>query len=79
MEILVLGTGCSRCRTLEKLTRTAVESLGIETSVRKIEDIQQIMEFGIMRTPGLVINGKVVMTGKVPGLTELKELITNNL
>lgn len=78
MEIKVLGTGCTNCKTLEKLTMNAVAELNITANVEKVEDITQIMSYGIMRTPGLVINGKVVLVGKVPSLKELKEIILNN-
>lgn len=78
MEIKVLGTGCARCRSLEKNTRKAVEELNLDASVEKVGDIQQIMEYAIMRTPALVINDRVVMSGQVPRIAELKELIMKN-
>lgn len=78
MEIKVLGTGCAKCKSLEKTTRQAVEDLSLNASVEKVEDIQKIMEYGIMRTPGLVINGKVVLSGKLPKIKELKDLLTQN-
>jgi small redox-active disulfide protein 2 len=78
MEIKILGSGCARCQSLEKTTREAISELGINATVEKVEDIQKIMEYGVMRTPGLVINEKVILTGQVPKLTELKELLTNN-
>jgi small redox-active disulfide protein 2 len=76
MKIKVLGTGCARCKSLEKITRKAVEELNLDATVEKVEDIQKIMEYAIMRTPALVINEKVVLSGQVPKLTELKELLT---
>ena len=79
MEIKVLGTGCARCKSLEKITRKAVEELNLSATVEKEEDIQKIMEYAVMRTPALVINEKVVMSGQVPRIAELKELLTNNL
>ena len=79
MEIKVLGTGCAKCKSLEKVTRKAVEELNLNATVEKVEDIQKIMEYAVMRTPALVINEKVVMSGQVPGLAELKELLTINL
>ena len=66
MEIKILGTGCARCRTLEKTVVEAVKELGLDAKVTKVEDIEAIMEYGIMRTPGLVINEKVVLKGTVP-------------
>jgi len=79
MEIKVLGTGCARCKSLEKITTKAVEELNLDATVEKVEDIQKIMEYAVMRTPALVINEEVVVSGQVPKITELKELITNNL
>ena len=79
MEIKVLGTGCARCKSLEKVTTKAVEELNLDATVVKVEDIQMIMEYAVMRTPALVINEKVVMSGQVPKITELKEILTNNL
>jgi small redox-active disulfide protein 2 len=76
MEIKILGTGCPKCKTLEKMTQDTVADMGIEASVTKEEDIMKIMEYGIMRTPGLVVNGKVVMSGRVPSMSELKEFLT---
>ena len=79
MEIKVLGTGCTRCKSLEKVTTKAVEELNLDVTVEKVEDIQKIMEYAVMRTPALVINEKVVLSGQVPKIAELKELLTNNL
>ena len=78
MEIKVLGTGCARCKSLEKVTIKAVEELNIDATVEKVEDIQKIMEYAVMRTPALVINEKVVMSGQVPKVSDMKELLTNN-
>ena len=78
MEIIVLGTGCSKCNTLEKVTREAVSEMGLNANIIKEEDIVKIMKYGIMNTPGLVINGKVVLSGSVPSSKEIKEIITKN-
>jgi small redox-active disulfide protein 2 len=78
MNIIVLGTGCPKCKTLEKITREIVTEMGITAEIRKEEDIVKIMQYGIMNTPGLVINGKVVLSGRVPSPTELKELFKKN-
>ena len=75
MEIKVLGTGCSNCKSLEKAIRVAVEESGIAADITKVEDIQQIMAYGVMRTPALVINEKVALYGRVPSMKELKEII----
>ncbi len=79
MEIKVLGTGCARCKSLEKITRKAVDELNLDASVEKVEDIQTIMEYAVMRTPALVINEKVVLSGQVPKVSVLKDLLTHNL
>jgi small redox-active disulfide protein 2 len=78
MEIKVLGTGCPKCKTLEKVTQEAVAEMGIEASITKEEDIMKIMEYGILHTPGLVINGKVVMSGRLPSGKEIREFISQN-
>lgn len=78
MDIKVLGTGCAKCKRLEDVTQDAVDQLGIDATVEKVEDIMKIMEYGIMRTPGLVIDGKVVLSGEVPKLETIKDLLTNN-
>jgi len=78
MIIKVLGTGCARCKSLEKLTVKAVEELNLDATVEKVEDIQKIMEYAVMRTPALVIDEKVVLSGQVPKMTELKSLLILN-
>jgi small redox-active disulfide protein 2 len=78
MEIKVLGTGCPRCKALEQATRNALAEMDITANIEKVEDIVKIMEYGILHTPGLVINGKVVMSGRVPSSAEIKELIVKN-
>ena len=75
MKIKVLGTGCARCKTLEKITQQAVDELNVDASVEKVEDIQKIMEYAVMRTPALVINEKVVLSGQLPKVAELKEIL----
>lgn len=79
MEIKVLGTGCAKCKSLEKITREVVAQNNIEAGIQKVEDIFQIMKYGVMSTPALVINEKVVLSGRLPSSAELKEIITNNL
>jgi small redox-active disulfide protein 2 len=76
MEIKVLGTGCPKCKSLEKATRDAVTELGINANIEKEEDIMKIMQYGIMHTPALVIDGKVVVSGRLPNEKELKSILT---
>jgi small redox-active disulfide protein 2 len=75
MEIKVLGTGCTKCKNLEKLTQEAVEMAGITANITKVEDIMEIMKYGIMATPALVIDGKVVVKGRVPSKDEIVSLL----
>ena len=78
MEIKVLGTGCPKCKALEKATQDVITEMGVDASITKEEDIMKIMEYGIMHTPGLVIDGKVVMSGRVPSTKEIQQFITQN-
>lgn len=76
MEIKVLGTGCPKCKTLEEATRQLVNELNLDANVVKEEDIMKIMSYGVMRTPGLVVDGKLVLSGRLPSKDELKGLLT---
>lgn len=78
MEIKVLGPGCAKCKSLEKLTREAVTETGVQAEIEKVEDIYKIMAFGVMSTPALVINQKLVLSGRVPSMSEIKELLLKN-
>ena len=78
MEIKVLGTGCAKCKSLEKLTNEVVAETGVAATVEKVEDIYKIMQFGVMSTPALVIDKKVVLSGRLPSAGELKEIILKN-
>ena len=78
MDIKILGPGCPKCKTLEKVTREAVAEAGINATIDKVEDIVKIMEYRVMHTPGLVINGKVVMSGQVPTVNQVKEILIKN-
>ena len=75
MEIKILGTGCPKCKTLEKITREVVEQNGIEATIIKVEDIVEIMKYGIMSTPALVIDEKVEIKGRVPSIDEIKKIL----
>lgn len=77
MEIKVLGPGCPKCKTLEKATLEAVAETGIKATVTKVDDIVEIMNYGVMTTPALVINNKVVVKGRVPSKDEIRKLITS--
>ncbi len=75
MTIKVLGPGCVNCKTLEKRTVEALEQLGMKAAVEKVEDYQAIASYGILRTPGLVVDEKLVMAGSVPTVEKIKELL----
>jgi small redox-active disulfide protein 2 len=75
VEIKILGPGCPRCHEVEKRTADALAELGFAADVEKISDIKRIMEYGILGTPGLVINGRVVSSARVPRLDEIKSWI----
>jgi len=75
MDVKILGPGCQKCRTLEQSVRSVVEREGIEATVTKVDDIVEIMNYGIMMTPALVIDGKVLVKGRVPSEAELATLL----
>jgi small redox-active disulfide protein 2 len=79
MNIKVLGPGCAKCHSLEKTVREAVAALKLDAGVEYVTDMKKIMQYHIMATPGLVINEKVVLSGKVPTKTEAEQLIMNAL
>lgn len=80
MNIKILGPGCPKCKTLEKVTREAVTETGINANIEKVEDIVKILNYNVMHTPALVINEKVVLSGQVPTVNQVKDiLIKNNL
>jgi small redox-active disulfide protein 2 len=75
MIIKILGTGCPKCKTLEKLTREVVERNGFTATITKVEDIMDIMKYNIMSTPALVVNEKVEIKGRVPSSDEIKQVL----
>ena len=76
MEIKILGPGCPKCKTLDKLTREVVAKNGINAKITKVEDIMEIMKYGVMSTPALVVDEKVIVMGRVPSSDEIKQLLT---
>jgi small redox-active disulfide protein 2 len=74
-KIQILGTGCSKCKTLLANAETAVKALGIEASIEKVEKIQDIMKFGVMTTPALVVDGVVKSAGKVLSSDDIKKFL----
>lgn len=75
MVIKVLGTGCSNCRKLEENTKKAVAELGIDAAIEKVTDIKDIMAYGVMKTPALVVDDKVKIMGRVPSPEEIKKYL----
>lgn len=75
MEIKVLGPGCANCNKLEDATRKAVEKAGLEATIVKVSDIQEIMSYGVMSTPALVVNGELRLAGRVPSVDDLVALL----
>ncbi len=73
--IQILGTGCPKCKKLEENTRDAAKAIGLECEILKVTDINTIMQMGVMMTPGLVVDGRVILTGKVPSPTELQQIL----
>lgn len=78
MKIEVLGSGCPTCKKLHERTQQAVQELSLEVDVSYITDIQKIIELGVMSTPVLAINGAPVLTGQLPSVAQIKELLTAN-
>jgi small redox-active disulfide protein 2 len=79
MKIKILGPGCARCQQLGRTTKEVVKELGISAEIEEVKDIQKIMEYPILTTPGLVINEELVCAGRVPTKAELTQLIANAL
>lgn len=75
MIIKILGPGCNNCKKLERVTREALDQLGLDATVEKIEDYAAIMGYGVMSTPGLVVDDKVLVSGRVPKTAEVKQLL----
>jgi small redox-active disulfide protein 2 len=75
MEIKILGTGCPKCKTLERITREVVEQNGIKATIIKVEDISEIMKYHLMATPALVVNENVEIKGRVPSASEIKKVL----
>lgn len=76
MHIKILGPGCANCTNLEKQTRLAVEKLGLDATIEKVTDYAAIAGYGIMRTPGLVVDEEVVLSGRVPKADEIARLLS---
>jgi small redox-active disulfide protein 2 len=78
MDIKVLGTGCSRCEQTEKLIRETIAQMKVNASVEKVGDIAKIVEYGVLGVPAVVIDGKVVSTGKVPTKETIQQWLSQS-
>ncbi|HEX9206409.1 MAG TPA: thioredoxin family protein [Candidatus Deferrimicrobiaceae bacterium] len=76
MEIAILGTGCPKCRQTAEVVRQAVELAGVSATIRKVEDIQEIMKYRVMKTPAVAVGGQVKIAGKVPTVEEVVALLS---
>jgi len=75
MKIEILGTGCPKCKKLSELTQAIVQELGISAEIKKVTDINKIIDYGVMITPALVIDGEIKAVGKIPSKQEMTEWI----
>ncbi len=75
MKIQILGSGCPKCKALAENTEAAAKELGLDYELEKVTEINEIMTFGVMMTPGLVVDGEVKVVGKVPSVPEIKEML----
>jgi len=75
MVIKVLGTGCKNCIKLEENVKEALKGLNLSAEVEKVQDINDILDYGVMKTPGLVVNEKVKVMGRVPSVEEIKKIL----
>jgi len=79
MEIKILGTGCPKCQALHKAVSEVVGAMGVSADVKKVERLEDIIEAGVMMTPGLMINGKIKVTGRVPKKEDLQKYIREEM
>lgn len=75
MKIQILGTGCPKCQKLAETAKAAAEELGLQYELEKITELNEIMKFGVMMTPGLAVDGHVKSVGKVPSVDEMKKML----
>jgi len=74
-KIQILGTGCAKCEKLAEHAKEAADTLGLQYDLEKVTDINKIMSFGVMATPGLAVDGKVLLSGKVAGPAEIEKML----
>lgn len=78
MKLEVLGTGCAKCNALEDAVRKAADELGIDYTLEHVKDLGKIASYGVLMTPGLVVDGEVKVSGKIPGSAELAEILRSS-
>ena len=76
MIIKVLGPGCNNCKNLERVTREAIDALGLDATIEKVTDYPTIVGYGVMSTPALVVDEKLVLSGRVPTSAQVREILT---
>ncbi|MGB8644237.1 MAG: thioredoxin family protein [Anaerolineae bacterium] len=79
LKVQVLGSGCANCHKVEALCKQAISQLSVEGQVEMVTDMKEIMRLGVMSTPGIVVNGQVVSTGRVPALSQITTMLTTAL
>ena len=75
MQLLVIGPGCAKCKTLAQFTEQAAKELGLSYELNKVTDLKQIMALGVMMTPALAVNGTIKVAGRVPSVDDIKKLL----
>ncbi|MEN8222177.1 MAG: thioredoxin family protein [Acidobacteriota bacterium] len=75
-EIKILGTGCAKCNKLQEITESSLKEMNIEYNLVKVTDLDDILSYGIMMTPGLVVDGEVKSSGKLPSAEDLKKMLS---
>jgi len=76
MDIKILGSGCMKCTTLYALVEEAIKEMGVDATLEKVTDFKDIVSYGVMKTPGVVVNGSVKVSGRVPSKDEIKKLLS---
>ncbi|RJQ39651.1 MAG: thioredoxin family protein [Anaerolineaceae bacterium] len=79
IEIKVLGPGCANCKRLEQIARSVIDELAVEANIIKVTDYAEIVDLGVMSTPGLIINDKVVSSGRIPSVDEVENWVKEAL
>lgn len=75
-DIKILGTGCPKCKKLEELAEKAAKELGIDYKIEKVSNLNEIMDFGVIVTPALAVDGKIMITGKIPKIDDIKKVLS---